>query len=85
MGRYVFPDGNVVPISTALRTAAESSGLEVRDVEALREHYVLTLRHWVRAARGGSRGGSPGDGRDALSDLAAVHGGLARTPWRPVA
>ena len=46
MGRYVFPDGNVVPISTALE-AAESSGLEVRDVEALREHYVLTLRHWV--------------------------------------
>jgi cyclopropane-fatty-acyl-phospholipid synthase len=35
-----------VPISTALR-AAEQAGLEVRDVEGLREHYVLTLRHWV--------------------------------------
>jgi cyclopropane-fatty-acyl-phospholipid synthase len=46
MGRYVFPDGSIVPISTALR-AAESAGLEVRDVEALREHYVLTLRQWV--------------------------------------
>ncbi len=46
MGRYVFPDGSIVPISTALR-AAESAGLEVRDVEGLREHYVLTLRHWV--------------------------------------
>ena len=44
--RYVFPDGGVVPISAALR-AAESPGLEVRDVEGLREHYVLTLRHWV--------------------------------------
>jgi len=44
--RYVFPDGGVVSISAALR-AAESAGLEVRDVEGLREHYVLTLRHWV--------------------------------------
>jgi cyclopropane-fatty-acyl-phospholipid synthase len=44
--RYVFPDGGVVPISTTL-AAAEGAGLEVRDVESLREHYVLTLRHWV--------------------------------------
>jgi cyclopropane-fatty-acyl-phospholipid synthase len=46
MERYVFPDGGVVPISSALR-AAEVGGLEVRDVESLREHYELTLRHWV--------------------------------------
>ena len=45
--RYVFPDGALVPISTTLR-AAETSGFEVRDVESLREHYALTLRHWVR-------------------------------------
>jgi len=45
--RYVFPDGDVAPIATVLREAA-SSGFEVRDVENLREHYVLTLRHWVR-------------------------------------
>ena len=44
---YVFPDGELVPISTSLR-AAEESGFEVRDVESLREHYALTLRHWVR-------------------------------------
>jgi len=47
MSRYVFPDGDVVPIATALR-AAELAELEVRDVESLREHYVLTLGHWVR-------------------------------------
>jgi cyclopropane-fatty-acyl-phospholipid synthase len=29
-------------------TAAETAGLEVRDVENLREHYTLTCRHWVR-------------------------------------
>ncbi|MGD1214372.1 MAG: cyclopropane-fatty-acyl-phospholipid synthase family protein [Terriglobales bacterium] len=45
--RYVFPDGELVPISTSLR-AAELSGFEVRDVEGLREHYALTLHHWVR-------------------------------------
>ncbi len=45
--RYVFPDAELVPISTSLR-AAELSGFEVRDVESLREHYALTLHHWVR-------------------------------------
>ncbi|MBN1400862.1 MAG: class I SAM-dependent methyltransferase, partial [Anaerolineae bacterium] len=44
---YVFPDGELVPISASL-TAAEDEGFEVRDVESLREHYALTLRHWVR-------------------------------------
>ena len=44
--RYVFPDGQLEAISEAL-TAAESSGFEVRDVESLREHYAMTLRHWV--------------------------------------
>jgi cyclopropane-fatty-acyl-phospholipid synthase len=45
--RYVFPDGDLVPISTSLR-AAELRGFEVRDVESLREHYALTLHHWVQ-------------------------------------
>jgi len=44
---YVFPDGELVPINVTLR-AAEGAGFEVRDVESLREHYALTLRHWVR-------------------------------------
>ncbi len=44
---YVFPDGELTPISTTLR-AAEEAGFEVRDVESLREHYMLTLRNWVR-------------------------------------
>ena len=45
--RYVFPDGELTPINVSLR-AAEEAGFEVRDVESLREHYALTLRHWVR-------------------------------------
>jgi cyclopropane-fatty-acyl-phospholipid synthase len=45
--RYVFPDGQLVPLAEVVR-AAEHVGFESRDVESLREHYVLTLRHWVQ-------------------------------------
>jgi cyclopropane-fatty-acyl-phospholipid synthase len=45
--RYVFPDGEVIPVSE-VNLFAEQAGFEVRDVEDLREHYALTLRHWVR-------------------------------------
>jgi len=48
--KYVFPDGELVTISDALR-AAEAAGFEVRDVENLREHYELTLRAWVEALK----------------------------------
>jgi len=44
---YVFPDSDIPPIEVVLASAA-SAGFEVRDVENLREHYALTLRHWVR-------------------------------------
>jgi cyclopropane-fatty-acyl-phospholipid synthase len=44
---YVFPDGELVPLSSSL-AVAERVGFEVRDVESLREHYGLTLRQWVR-------------------------------------
>jgi cyclopropane-fatty-acyl-phospholipid synthase len=45
--RYVFPDGELEPISDVL-VQAENAGFEMRDVESLREHYALTLREWVR-------------------------------------
>jgi cyclopropane-fatty-acyl-phospholipid synthase len=48
ISRYVFPDGELVPINVTLRYA-EDVGFEVRDVESLREHYALTLRHWARS------------------------------------
>ncbi len=44
---YVFPDGELEPIHEVLR-AAEMAAFEVRSTENLREHYGLTLRHWVR-------------------------------------
>ena len=47
IGRFIFPDGELVHVSDALRFA-EEAGFEVRDVENLREHYARTLRAWVR-------------------------------------
>ncbi|TWV36430.1 class I SAM-dependent methyltransferase [Streptomyces misionensis] len=43
---YVFPDGELAPIGTTV-TQLERAGFEVRDVQALREHYARTLRQWV--------------------------------------
>ncbi|MGW7612525.1 class I SAM-dependent methyltransferase [Streptomyces sp. NPDC054766] len=43
---YVFPDGELAPLGTTV-TQLERAGFEVRDVEAIREHYALTLRRWV--------------------------------------
>jgi cyclopropane-fatty-acyl-phospholipid synthase len=44
--QYVFPDGDIPPLPIML-AAAESAGLEIRDVENLRAHYALTLHHWL--------------------------------------
>jgi cyclopropane-fatty-acyl-phospholipid synthase len=48
--RYIFPDGELAPVSAA-NLQAELSGFEVRDVENLREHYALTLRWWLDRLR----------------------------------
>lgn len=45
--RYVFPDGEMLSLSEMV-VALEGGGFEVLDVEALRRHYALTLRAWVR-------------------------------------
>ena len=46
IARYVFPDGELVRLG-AMVGVLEGAGLEVLDVEALRQHYALTLRAWV--------------------------------------
>lgn len=46
INRYVFPDGQLDTISNIQR-GMERVGFEIADVEALRAHYALTLRHWV--------------------------------------
>jgi len=45
IARYVFPDGELPDVAEVV-TGMESHGLDVRDVEGLREHYALTLRRW---------------------------------------
>jgi cyclopropane-fatty-acyl-phospholipid synthase len=47
INRYVFPDGQLDSISNITRRM-EHAHFEVLDVESLRPHYALTLRHWVQ-------------------------------------
>lgn len=46
INRYVFPDGQLDCISNIQR-GMEHARFEIADVEALRPHYAMTLRHWV--------------------------------------
>lgn len=45
---YVFPDAKLTTTDDVI-AAAEATAFEVRDVESLREHYAMTLRHWVKS------------------------------------
>jgi cyclopropane-fatty-acyl-phospholipid synthase len=38
----------VVPVAHVV-ASAERVGFELRDIESLREHYAMTLRHWSNA------------------------------------
>ena len=46
VGRYVFPDGELVTVEDATE-AARRTGFELIDVQRLRPHYALTLKAWV--------------------------------------
>ncbi len=46
INRYVFPDGQLDSIGN-IQSRMESARFEISDVESLRPHYALTLRHWV--------------------------------------
>jgi len=47
INRYVFPDAEIDLVGNIQR-GMELAGFEIHDVEGLRMHYGLTLRHWVR-------------------------------------
>ena len=49
INRYVFPDGELDRVSN-IQLGMERAGFEIHDVEGLRPHYALTLRHWVRSS-----------------------------------
>nr|WP_189254357.1 class I SAM-dependent methyltransferase [Lentzea flava] len=44
---YVAPDTHMRPVSQTM-SFLESAGFEIRDVHALREHYVWTVRAWAQ-------------------------------------
>ncbi|MFI5612904.1 class I SAM-dependent methyltransferase [Amycolatopsis sp. NPDC051903] len=44
--RYIAPDMTMRPLSRTLGHV-EAAGFEIRDVHALREHYVKTVRAWL--------------------------------------
>ena len=45
IARYVFPDGELPDVADVV-AGMQDQGLDVRDVEGLREHYAMTLRRW---------------------------------------
>ena len=47
VNKYVFPDGELDCVSN-IQLGMERAGFEILDVEGLRPHYAMTLRHWVR-------------------------------------
>ena len=47
INRYVFPDAELDCVSN-IQLGMERAGFEIHDVENLRPHYALTLRHWVQ-------------------------------------
>lgn len=46
INRHIFPDGELDTVSNIQRLM-ENAHLEIFDVEGMRPHYALTLRHWV--------------------------------------
>jgi len=46
INRHVFPDGELETVSV-IQSLMEDADFEIADVEGLRPHYALTLRHWV--------------------------------------
>lgn len=45
--KYIFPGSELVPIGHSLNSM-EACGFEIHDVEAWREHYALTCKHWCQ-------------------------------------
>ncbi|MDQ6767214.1 MAG: cyclopropane-fatty-acyl-phospholipid synthase family protein [Candidatus Eremiobacteraeota bacterium] len=66
---YVFPDGQM-PRFPPMAESAQRAGFELRDVENLREHYTLTLRHWIRRLEA------------RASDARAIVGDATYNVWR---
>jgi hypothetical protein len=77
IAKYIFPGGYAPALSEILQ-AIERSGLIVKDIEVLREHYALTLQEWRKRFSGESR-----KGRSRTSSLtSAILGAIGRARFR---
>jgi hypothetical protein len=72
--RYVFPDSEL-PLFGELLREAEDCGFEIREVESLRDHFVLTLRCSEGTSRSAPRARAAHGGRERIRALAPVHRG----------
>ena len=54
---FIAPDMHMRPVGETV-DLIEAGGLEVRDVHAMREHYVLTVAGWLAQLRGQPATGS---------------------------
>jgi cyclopropane-fatty-acyl-phospholipid synthase len=45
IAKYIFP-GGYVPALSEVADAIQTAGLRIGDIECLRLHYAMTLRHW---------------------------------------
>ncbi len=52
LNRYIFP-GGYTPSLSMLAGPIEDSGLITTDIEVLRLHYAMTIRHWLARFRAG--------------------------------
>lgn len=48
LNRYIFPGGELDYLGLTV-TNLERNAFEIRDVETMREHYYLSLKHWSEA------------------------------------
>ena len=80
---FIAPDMYMRPVGETL-AFFERAGLEVRDVHALREHYVLTVAGWLENFRRQPRPAGRADGRGGRPGLGALPrrrlDGLPRRP-----
>ena len=75
--RYVFPDGELHEVGTMV-SFFQGHGFEVRHLESLREHYALTLRHWIANLESALRRRRRRGRRAQGAGLAPLHGGVGR-------
>lgn len=66
---YIAPDMHMKPLGTTIGLI-EGSGLEVRDVHALREHYTWTVRAWLRTFE------------ERIDDVTELIGEVGARAWR---